>query len=157
MTPLYDKIVNCQALIVGGVSYFEHPNGFTRIFLERMFPLRHRMPQTMGKPVSAVVVGCSEGEKTVREIFHHLESYFYCNFVGSAFFNSKTPPCFICSFGTTCLYGGPARRMTPEEFERFTEITPDIFQNFEDHPDIVAACERLSNDLRTTIETDGKQ
>jgi hypothetical protein len=39
-----------------------------------------------------------------------------------------TPPCFICGFGTTCQYGGPARRMSPEEFEDFTEVTLDMFQ-----------------------------
>ena len=46
MAPLYDKIVDAEALVVGGVTYFAHPNAFTRTFLERMFPLRHRLPQT---------------------------------------------------------------------------------------------------------------
>jgi hypothetical protein len=41
--------------------------------------------------------------------------------------------------------------MTPKEFENFNEITPDMFQNFEDHPDVVAACETLSRQLKQAI------
>ena len=41
--------------------------------------------------------------------------------------------------------------MTPEEFKNFTEITPEMFQRFEDHPEIMAACEQLSRDLAQAI------
>jgi hypothetical protein len=42
--------------------------------------------------------------------------------------------------------------MTPEEFENFTEITPDMFQNFEDHPEVVQACELLSRELKEAMD-----
>ncbi|MBW1839148.1 MAG: NAD(P)H-dependent oxidoreductase [Deltaproteobacteria bacterium] len=151
MIPLYDQIVNADALVVGGVTYFAHPNALTRTFMERMFPLRHRHPQTMGKPAAAVAVGGDEAEQTAQEIAYHLESYFNCKMVDTLFFNSATPPCFVCGYGTTCEYGGPARWMPPEEFETFTEITPDMFQKFEDYADVLAACERLSKDLQTAV------
>jgi hypothetical protein len=41
--------------------------------------------------------------------------------------------------------------MNPEDFENFNEITPDMFQRFEDHPKVVMACEALSDALRTAI------
>jgi hypothetical protein len=41
--------------------------------------------------------------------------------------------------------------MTPEEFKNFTEITPEMFQRFEDHPKVMAACEQLSKDLAQAI------
>lgn len=151
MIPLYDEIVNADALVVGGVTYFAHPNAFTRTFMERMFPLRHRHPQTMGKPAAAITVGGDEAEQTAQEIAYHLKSYFNFKMVGTLFFNSATPPCFICGYGTTCKYGGPARWMPPEEFEAFTEITPDMFQRFEDKSDVCTACEKLSEELRTAI------
>ena len=152
MTSLYDQIVNADALVVGGVTYFAHPNALTRNFMERMFPLRHRHPQTMDKPAAAVAVGGDEAEQTAVEIAYHLGSYFSCKMVGTLFFNSATPPCFVCGYGTTCEYGGPARWMSPEEFEAFTEITPDMFQQFEDHADVLAACEGLSRDLRSAVK-----
>jgi multimeric flavodoxin WrbA len=151
MAPLYNKIEAADALIVGGVVYFGHPNAFTHTFLERMFPLRHRHPTTIGKLAAAVCVGGDEAEAGVREISYHLGSYFNYNVVGSVFFNSATPPCFICGYGTTCKYGGPARWMTAEEFENFTEITPDMSQKFEDHPEVVAACKQLSRSLQEAI------
>lgn len=151
MAPLYDKILAADALIVGGVVYFGHPNAFTHTFLERLFPLRHKEPQTIGKLAAAVCVGGDEAEQSVREITYHLESYFNYKIVGSVFFNSATPPCFICGHGTTCQYGGPARWMTPEEFAAFNEITPEMFQNFEDHPEVVSACEMLSRELKAAI------
>jgi len=36
-------------------------------------------------------------------------------------------------------------------FANFNEITPDMFQNFEDHPEVVAVCERLSQGLKEAI------
>jgi len=153
MAPLYDKIVAADALIVGAVVYFAHPNAFTRTFLERLFPLRHKEPQTKGKLGVTVCVGGNEAEQSVREVTYHLESYFNYKIVGSLFFNSATPPCFICGYGTTCQYGGPARWMTPEEFAAFKEITPEMFQNFEDHPEVVSACQQISQDLKLAIET----
>jgi multimeric flavodoxin WrbA len=151
MAALYDKIEAATALIVGGVVYFGHPNAFTHTFLERMFPLRHLNPSTIGKLAAAVCVGGDEAEAGVREISYHLSSYFNYIVVGSAFFNSATPPCFICGYGTVCQHGGPARWMTPEEFANFNEITPEMFHNFEDYPEVVAACERLSRDLKEAV------
>jgi multimeric flavodoxin WrbA len=151
MAPLSDKIEAADALIVGGVVYFGHPNAFTHTFLERLFPLRHLNPSTMGKLAAAVCVGGDEAEASVREISYHLSSYFTYDVVGSVFFNSATPPCFICGYGTTCKYGGPARWMTPEDFANFNEITPEMFQNFEDHPEVVSACESLSQALKEAI------
>jgi multimeric flavodoxin WrbA len=151
MVPLYDKIEAADALILGGVVYFGHPNAFTHTFMERLFPLRHRHPSTIDKLAAAVCVGGHEAAPAVQEIFSHLSKYFNYNVVDSVFFNSETHPCFICGYGTTCQYGAPARWMTPEEFANFTEITPEMFQNFEDHPEVVAACEQLSQALKEAI------
>jgi len=35
--------------------------------------------------------------------------------------------------------------------ENFNKITPEMVQNFEDHPDVVASCENLSRQLRQAI------
>jgi hypothetical protein len=45
--------------------------------------------------------------------------------------------------------------MPPEEFEAFTEITPDMFQKFENYKDVCAACGKLSKKLRTAIDEKG--
>jgi putative NADPH-quinone reductase len=152
MAPLYDRIVAADALVVGGVVYFGHMNALTHTFLERLFPLRHRQPQTLGKLAAAVCVGGHEALQGAREISEMLEKYFHYCMVGSVFFNSATPPCFVCGFGTTCQYGAPAKWMTPEEFADFKEITPEMYRVFEDSPEVVAACQHLSRSLNAAIE-----
>jgi len=151
MAPLYDKIVAADAMVVGFPVYFGHANAFTHTFLERLFPLRHVRPVTQGKLAAVVCVGGNEAEKAGGEVAYRLTSYFDYKTVGSVLFNSATPPCFICGYGTTCPYGGPARWMSPEEFENFNEITPDMFQNFEDHPEVVKSCETLSSELKASL------
>lgn len=151
MAPLYDKILAADALVVGPVVYFGKANAITHTFLERMFPLRHVKMLTADKLAAVVTVGGYGAEKVTGSVIHHLDHYFKYQMVGSVSFNSATPPCFICGFGTTCQYGGPATSMKAEEFASFNEITPEMFQKFEDHPAIVAACEQLSQELAQAI------
>lgn len=150
MAPLYDKIATADALVVGSTVYFGHPNAFTHTFLERLFALRHVRMLTQGKLAAVVSVGGHEAEHVSRDILHRLESYFEYKVVGSVFFNSATPPCFICGYGNTCRYGGPARWLAPEEFKNL-KITPEMFQRFEDHPEVVMACEALSGELKMAL------
>jgi hypothetical protein len=137
MATLYDEIVQARGIVVGAVVYFRKANGFTHNFLERLFPLRHLNPQTMDKPAVAVAVGGNEAEVVAEEISYHLSSYFNFRILDKFFYNSMTPPCFICGFGTTCSYGGPARWMSEEEFNNFNEVTPDMFQRFESDNQLV--------------------
>jgi NAD(P)H-dependent FMN reductase len=152
MAPLYDRIVAADALIVGGAVYFGRLNALTHTFLERLYPLRHRLPRTMGKLAAAVCVGAIEAETVVQEISEFLEKYFYYRLVGSVYFNSATPPCYVCGFGDTCQYGLPAMMLSPQEFARF-KVTPELFRRFEDVPEVVAACASLSRDLVLAIDS----
>ncbi len=152
MAPLYEKILAADAMVVGSPVYFGCPNAFTHTFLERLFALRHVHMLTRGKLAAVVSVGNRQAEQVAREISDRLKSYFEYKLVDSISFNSAIPPCFTCGYGTTCLYGAPARwMMSPEEFENFKEITPEMFQKFENHPEVVAACEALSGGLKTAI------
>jgi hypothetical protein len=46
--------------------------------------------------------------------------------------------------------------MSPEEFEAFTEVTPDMFKNFEECGNIVASCEEVAKKLVRTIPRERK-
>jgi hypothetical protein len=154
MAPLLDRIVAADLLLVGGVIYFGRLNALTHTFLERLYPLRHRQPRTLGKLAAAVCVGAMEAERGVQEIREFLERYFYYRLVGSVYFNSFTPPCYVCGFGDTCQYGVPAMMMSPEEFAAF-KITPDKFRRFEEQPEVVAACKDLARDLAGALSPPG--
>jgi len=152
MTPLYDQIVGADLLILGGVNYFDHPNAFTRTFMERLYCLRHLEPQTKDKLAIVVAVGGSAAtEQVAQEMEYHLTSYFNYRVVGKLWWVSATPPCFTCGYGTTCQYGGPARWMTKEEFEAFTEIRPEMFRRFEDDPDFMRSLEELIQQTKALL------
>lgn len=155
MAPLYDEIVNSDALVIGGVTYFAHPNALTRTFMERMFPLRHVVPQTKDKPGGAVAVGGELSEQTAQEIAYHMEGYFNFKMVGTVSFKSATWPCYICGFGLTCKYGGPALFYGEKWFET-KEITPEMFKAFDDDAPTVEACKKLAGAIRTAVDAVGK-
>lgn len=147
MSPLYDEIIASEGIVVGAVVYFKKANGFTHNFLERLFPLRHVEPQTMGKPAVVVAVGGNEAECVSEEVSYHLNSYFNFEIIDKIAYNTMSPPCYICGFGTTCKYGGPARWMTPEEFEQFTEVTPEMFEKFESDDALVKKLQEAGKKL----------
>jgi multimeric flavodoxin WrbA len=151
MAPLYDKILAADAIVIGAPVHFGHPNAFTYTFLERLFPLRHVRMLTQSKLAAVVSVGGHEAEQCAGEISYRLRNYFEYKVVGSVFFNSATPPCFICGYGASCPYGGPAKWMDREKFDNLKEITPDMFQKFEDYPGVVSDCETLSRDLKAAM------
>lgn len=153
MTPLYDEIVSADALVVGAVNFFGHPNAFSRLFLERLYPLRHNEPQTKGKVAAVIAVGGSPDEidGVAQELAYHLESYFDYQVAGKVAYASWTPPCYICGFGTTCPVGLPARKLSPEEFAAFNEITPDMFHHFEDDPETVECLRAEAAKVRKAI------
>lgn len=151
MAPLYDKILAADALVIGSPVYFGHPNAFTHTFMERLFPLRHVRMLTKDLPAAAVSVGGHEAEQVCRAISDRLAHYFQCKMAGSVFFNSATPPCFTCGYGTTCEYGAPAQWLEREKFEHLKEITPNMFQQFEDYPEILSKCETLARSLRAAV------
>ena len=152
MHPLYDEIVHSDGIVVGATVYFRKANGFTHNFLERLFPLRHVVPQTLGKPAVALAIGGDEAETVSEEVAYHLESYFNFEIVDKFFYNTMNPPCFICGFGTTCEYGGPARWMSPHEFEQFTEVTPEMFQRVESDTDTVMRLKEIGKELGERVK-----
>ncbi|MBW1902928.1 MAG: flavodoxin family protein [Deltaproteobacteria bacterium] len=156
MAPLYDEIVNSDALVVGGVTYFAHPNALTRTFMERMYPLRHLRPQTLDKPGVAVAVGGEQVEETVQEIASHMEGYFNFNMVGNVSFKSATWPCYICGNGLECKYSGPAL-FYGEKWAETKEITSDMIKAFEDDASVVESCEKVSKAISAAVMENKKQ
>jgi hypothetical protein len=156
MGHLYERVEEADALVVGGVVYFGRLNALTHTFLERLFPLRHREPRTRHKLGAAVSVGGMDAAQSVREISDILEKYFFFRMAGSVYFNSSTPPCYVCGFGEKCHVGMPAMLMSPEDFSHFT-ITPSLFQRFEDNAEAVRACELLAKRLAQTLAGEGGQ
>lgn len=123
MNALLEKVVNAKALIIGGFPTFFSLNSLTKLFTERMYPLKHNRMLTKGKLGVAVAGGFRDAgvvEQYLCSFFHWMKM----DVVGSLNVNGN-PPCLSCGFGETCDYSnftmmyGVAAQITPDHFYCF--------------------------------------
>ena len=55
--------------------------------------------------------------------------------------------CGVCPWGPY-----PRKGMTPEEFEQFTEVTPDMFQNVDSDTDTVRKLKEMGEKLGERVK-----
>ena len=103
MRGLRKKIVEADAYVVGGATYFNTLNGLAHCFLERWYQFRHREGAgVIRKPGVAVGVG-GHPEHAARAI----QEYFRCNLIRcvAVVKGLGVSGCFICGYGKTCEAG----------------------------------------------------
>ena len=104
LEPLREKIVEADALVIGGPNYFSTLNALTHAFFERWFQFRHQAGSTMwGKLAVAVGVGGTQGKAPADEIekmcmINFIETVAKVQGMGAA-------ACYSCGFGETCEVG----------------------------------------------------
>lgn len=151
MQTLYPRLEAAEGLIVGAVNYNGRFNALAHVFLERLFPLYHREPVFSGKPVATAAVGGEEPQKAAADLETYLREVYFFQIAGSVMFKSDTPPCFSCGMGTDCQVGMPALNWSEQEFAEFTAVKKEMFQRFEDNPDLPLACKRLGKTLDAAL------
>jgi multimeric flavodoxin WrbA len=122
--PLREKLVEADALVIGGPNYFDSLNALTHAFLERWYQFRHQEGKAMwGKLAVAVGVGGIQGNAPADEIekmcmVNLIETVAKVQGQGAA-------SCYACGFGETCQVGIPAALHGPGV--KFEDITiPDV-------------------------------
>lgn len=121
---LLDKILEADAIVMGGVTRFGTLNALTRMFFERMFPLFHRKILTEGKLVASVVVGLFNQEDTKVAMSDFYQTY-KMEEIGALILDGNAS-CYKCGFGETC--GQSAFRA---KFGDDAKITKDVFYGFD--------------------------
>lgn len=121
---LLDKIIQAEALILSGYPSFGSINALTKIFIERLWPLRHNHFLTEGKVGAAVVCG-SVAPKELEDYFsHYFNDYLRTRYQGALSFDGNVP-CMSCGFGEDCegsgflMIHGPGAKITPDKFKDF--------------------------------------
>lgn len=121
---LLDKILEADAIVMGGVTRFGTLNALTRMFFERMFPLFHRKMLTEGKLVASVVGGLFNQEDTKMDMSGFYQTY-KMEEIGALILDGNAS-CYKCGFGETC--GQSAFRA---KFGDDAKITDDVFYCFD--------------------------
>lgn len=131
LKPLYSKILQADALVLGTPSYFDDINGFMRIFLERLWSFRHLRFPLKGKPYIVIASGGIQIPlKAIESVKNRMNAY-KGTFLNSIAFNSTIIPCFTCGYGTKCSVGA-SQYVYGEKARKNLNISEDSFKKWED-------------------------
>ncbi|MHC4985190.1 MAG: flavodoxin family protein [Planctomycetota bacterium] len=141
------KIVEADALVVGGPNFFKGLNGIGRCFLERFYQFRHREQRDVaGKLGVAVGVGGGDPKPVVEDIrtfFQYNQIECVADVVAQG-----VACCFTCGFGETCKVG--AIHMF---FGEGTKITDEITPSLAKQPECLAAAKAAGKTLSDRLKT----
>lgn len=130
---LFPKILDADVLILGGPSYFNGPNGYMLLLLERLWCMRHQRFPLENKPFFVVASGgVQEPSGVIDTVRARMEAY-RARFAGSVSFFSGNLPCFKCGQGSKCQVGSIKSRFTPEEIRKL-KWGRSLFRQWEDSP-----------------------
>lgn len=147
LTPLREKIVAADALVIGAPNYYSTLNANTHALLERFFQFRHQAGNTLwGKLAVTVGVGGTSGRFPVDEI----EKFLLYNFVETVakVTGQGAASCYSCGYGETCQVGIPL--MIHGEG---VKITPDIIPDVAKQPKVMAAAATAGRVLGQRLQT----
>ncbi len=144
--PLYPRLMEAQALILGTPSYFDNLNGFMTIFLERLWAFRHRKFPLENKPYAVVAAGGLNSPKQAIEAIKNRMTAYRASFLGSVAFTSNILPCFKCGYGTVCEIGG-SQSVYGTEGRKKLKITKALFKRWEDTSTVGNQIEAISRKL----------
>jgi multimeric flavodoxin WrbA len=145
LRPYYAKIKEADAVVVGAPVYFDSINAMAASFIERFFGYRHVNIPIAGKPFILVVTGGLNVDRPSQE-FREMLSSFEVNVLDVVTFQSRVPPCFKCGRHKQCTIGGLYQMLGDAAHE--LAITPEMFNQWENDQDAVAAVEKAAEKLR---------
>jgi hypothetical protein len=130
---IFPKILDADVLVLGGPSYFNGPNGYMLLLLERLWCMRHQRFPLEGTPFFVVASGgVKEPSGVIEAVKARMEAY-RARFTGSVSYFSGNLPCFKCGYGGKCQVGSIKSRFTPEEIKGL-KWGRSLFQNWEVSP-----------------------
>jgi NAD(P)H-dependent FMN reductase len=144
--PYCQQVKDADAVVIGAPVYFDTINAMAASFVERFFGYRHVDIPIAGKPFVLVIAGAMGLDSATKLLRGTLERGFKANILDVVHFQSETVPCFKCGRHRECEIGG-LYAMVGEQ-ARETTITPDMFKQWEDNPEAVAAVARSAEALR---------
>ena len=145
MGEIRQKLIETDALVIGGCNMWSTLNGLTQNFLERFFQFHHHGKSLMaGKPGIAVGVGGGSGTPPAEAINRYFQ-FFGIKSVGTV----KTQgafACYSCGYGNVCDVS-----MVQNYLDENGNIDLDFKPDLEKQPDILAAARQLGKKLKSVL------
>ncbi len=145
---ILEKIIAADALLFSGYPSYGSVNAMMKVFIEKMWPLRHNHLLTKGKASASVVCGMGGGPVDLQDYFaHYLDYYLGTKYVGCLSMPGNAP-CLSCGYGETCEYGAVLAMYGPG-----AKITPDKFNDFNNNEEGLAKARELGQALAATVNS----
>ena len=126
INPILEKIINADAIIMSGYPSFGSINALAKVFIERLWPLRHNHLYTKGKVGAAVVCGNVAPAELEQYFTHYFVDYLWTRYQGALSLDGNVP-CLSCGFGEDCegsgllWLHGPGAKVTADKFHDFSQ------------------------------------
>ncbi len=147
LTPLREKIIAADGLVIGAPNYYSTLNALTHAMLERWFQFRHQEGSLLwGKLAVAVGVGGTSGRFPADEI----EKFMLYNFIETVakVSGQGAASCFSCGYGETCKVGIPMMLFGPE-----VKISEDMIPDVNKQPQVMQAARDAGKLLGERLKT----
>ena len=105
INPLLEEIEQADALIFSGFPSYGAINALTKVFIERLWPLRHRKFATKGKVSVSVITSAGQPKELCDYFEHYCTDYLGTNYQGSLAIVGILP-CLSCGYGESCQVSG---------------------------------------------------
>ncbi|QZY56192.1 flavodoxin family protein [Crassaminicella profunda] len=145
MNEILEKILEADAILLGGVARFGKLNAVTKTFIERLFPLIHRKMLTKGK-IAAAVAGGFFHQETVKDEVTSIFQIFNMEEVGVLTIDGNAS-CFKCGYGETCDYSAFRAK-----YGQQAKITDDVFYVFDEDKETVERATLLGKKIAEAIK-----
>ena len=142
---ILDKIEEADALVLSGYPSFGSVNAMTKVFIEKLWPLRHNHMLTEGKVGAAVICGIGPQEALENYFDHYFKEYLRTNYVGALTLPGNAP-CMTCGYGEGCDYSGFLRQYGPG-----AKVTPDKFQNANSNEETMLQAKELGQAIARAV------
>jgi multimeric flavodoxin WrbA len=157
MAPYYQKVKEADAVVLGSPIHFQTINAVMISFLSRLWGSRHVNFSIANKPFALVTSGLGydviHKADRAEEDFHWWLRSFRVNIVDYIAYTSKLPPCYSCGRHQECLIGA-AYGMYKNKAATL-EITPQLYNRWEDDPETVERVEAAAGKIRSAVEEGG--
>ncbi|MCP4757471.1 MAG: flavodoxin family protein [Proteobacteria bacterium] len=152
--PYYQKLKEADAVVLGAAVHMDTVNTAMLAFISRLWGFRHVSIPIRNKPF---VLALSAGAMTQRadDTFRTYLRPYGVKILDVVSYSSAIMPCYRCGRHQECKIGGAYRFW--REKACTLEITPDLFRQWEDHPETVekvkAAGNLIAENLNAKVES----
>ncbi|MDR1046093.1 MAG: flavodoxin family protein [Candidatus Adiutrix sp.] len=145
LNPVLEKIEEAEALVFSGYPSFGSVNAMTKVFIEKLWPLRHNHMLTTGKAGAAVICGLGPQDSLETYFARYFQEYLRADYLGALTLPGNAP-CMTCGYGENCNYSGFLRQYGPG-----AKVTPDKFQDAARNETVLAEAHALGQALGEAV------